>query len=229
MNLVTTEYEHYIDLLEDLTRGQRATFSTIIICLPRAEFLSHLGAQIHRLSNFDEQADEARRDGVSADEAGSAAGTHRLLLPTLQLLAVSQHVRLIYCPSIPSLRARLATYSRQQEDTPGSSRLFMVDMLALHHGTSEFTLQGLSRTFSSAVSAANATSSDLTLVECKDARDPTHPDRGSRLWDTQVPLLSGSVKIGLEGSRWSGRALTIRRIASRWFVFREVQTRQASS
>ena len=102
-------------------------------------------------------------------------------------------------------------------------QLLVLDMLALHHGTLEFTLQGLSRTLATAVSAAHRSHSDLTVIECQDIHDPTNPNRGTRLWDAQVPLLSGSVKIRLEGSRWAGRAMTIRKIASRWFTFEKIK------
>jgi hypothetical protein len=218
MNVGTTKYEYYTDLLEDLTHSQQTADTTVIICLSRTEFLSHIAAQIHRLSNSEDLEDARSPVDLTANVAESASSVHRFLIPTLQLLSVSQRMRLAYCPNIPSLRAYLSTYSSQQESAaPSRSRLIIVDLLALHHGTSEFTLQGLSRTLATAVSAASSASSDLTLTECKDIRDPTHPDRGSRLWEAQVPLLSGSVRIGLEGSRWSGRALTIRKVASRWF------------
>ncbi|KPI35140.1 uncharacterized protein AB675_1343 [Cyphellophora attinorum] len=230
MNVVTTKYEYYIDLLEDLTRSQQIADTTVIICLSRTDFLSHVAAQIHRLSTSEQPEDAGSPGDLTADVTESASSQHRFLVPTLQLLSVGQHMRLAYCPNIPSLRAYLSTYGSQQESTaPSRSRLIIVDLLALHHGTSEFTLQGLSRTLATAVSVASSASSDLALTECKDIRDPTHPDRGSRLWEAQVPLLSGSVRIGLEGSRWSGRALTIRKIASRWFQIEDEPRRGTAS
>ena len=56
--------------------------------------------------------------------------------------------------------------------------------------------------------------------------DPTNPNRGSRLWDAQVPLLSASVKLGQDGSRWGGRATSIRRIAARWFTFADAKGKE---
>lgn len=223
MKFVRTNYDYHIDLLEDLTRQQPHSAPTsIIICLSRAELITLVGAEIHRHSNIETREDDSDRQVDPVDVASHGTHMHGFSVPALQLLAVSQHITLIYCPTIPSLRARLSTMIGSQEHvTSASHRLVIVDLLALHHGTSEFTLQGLSRTLAAAVSAASAVSADLNLVECKDVRDPTHPGRGSRLWEHQVPLLSGSVKIGLEGSRWAGRALTIKKIASRWFQFED--------
>ena len=218
---VSTKQEFYTDLLEHLTRRQDWTSNTVIICSSRVDFLDQLVTQIHRRSEIHIEQDPIHQPQAEEDSDHDASRVHPFLLPAIHLLAISQHIRLIYCPTVPSLRAYLSTYVHQQPEnaTTGQPHLTIVDLLALHHGTSEFTLQGLSRTMSTAVSAAHTNAMNLTLAECKDIRDPTNPDRGSRLWESQVPLLSGSVKIGLEGSRWSGRALTIRKIASRWFQF----------
>lgn len=62
---------------------------------------------------------------------------------------------------------------------------------------------------------------DLRLVECKNFHDLDDPNRGYSLWDTQVPLLSGSVRLGGNGADWAGRAISVKMIASRWFEFEE--------
>jgi hypothetical protein len=143
----------------------------------------------------------------------------------LDLLASSQSIKLAFCPSIPTLRAYLSVFQPPSialsptSAPPPPPCLFIVDLLALHHGTSEFTLQGLSRTLASAISAAFQTKSTLTLVEVKDTNDQTNPNRGPRLWDTHVPLLNASIKIRQEGVKWAGRSVPIRSFARRWFTF----------
>lgn len=233
MHQISTRFDYYIELLEYLSRttatAERPTH--LVVCTSREDFHQQITRQILRQSVSATTHIAAEPNAIpspSEDNVHNAKFlAHPLLIPTLQLLAVSQHIRLTYCPSIPTLRAVLsATAFEKRLETAQRPCVYIVDMLALHHSTSEFTLQGLSRTLAAAVSAAHNAGADLTLVECRDVQDPSHPDRGSRLWDRQIPLLSGSVKIGLEGSRWSGRALTIKKIASRWFEFESVMRGQ---
>jgi hypothetical protein len=223
MNLVSTRHNYYIELLEELTRGTQCKSTTLVVCLPRADFLQHIVLQVQRQSeSATEETTEPHPDGPEQE-----SHAHPFMTPTLRLIAASRGVNLIYCPTIPVLRAWLSTHTTASAlQTTADSHLIIVDALALHHGTSEFTLQGISRTLAAAVSAAHGTRSRLTLIECKDIQDPSNPDRGHRLWDQQLPLLNGSVKIGLERSRWAGQSLTIRKIASRWFSFESVQSDQ---
>lgn len=222
MILASTKYDYYIDLLEELTGKQRCTATNVVVCLPRTDFLRQAAIQArHQSDDATERPAEpqsARPQAPAGQESESLKCS--FLTPTLRLLAASRAISLTYCPTIPTLRAWLSTYSaRRDMQDADAPHLVIVDLLALHHGTSEFTLQGLSRTLAAAVSAAQATRSHLTLTECKDVRDPSNPDRGARLWDRELPLLSASVKIGQEGSRWVGRSVTVRKIAARWFTF----------
>ena len=99
--------------------------------------------------------------------------------------------------------------------------------MSLHHGTSEFSVQGLSRSLSLAVSAAAARSAtQLRLAECADVHDPSNPAMGFRVWDSQVPLLSGSVRLSGEGGNWAGRSISVRRVVARWFIFEERKRRE---
>jgi hypothetical protein len=98
--------------------------------------------------------------------------------------------------------------------------MLIFKLIQLHHSTSEFSAQGLSRTLACVVSAAARSNvTHLRLVECNDLRDPSNPHGGARIWNEQVPLLSWSVRIGGEGASWAGRAISVRHIAARWFKF----------
>jgi hypothetical protein len=139
----------------------------------------------------------------------------------------------VYCPSIDILRAYLSSYAAPvvapKSTSPVSSPkplLAILDLVLLHHATSEFSVQGLMRTFASAVEAANRNSMDLLLCECKDTHDPTNPSRGPRLWDADVPLLSSSVRLGSDGSSFAGRMVNVRRVAGRWFSFEKSRHRE---
>lgn len=57
------------------------------------------------------------------------------------------------------------------------------------------------------------------LCECTNAVDPTNARWGGGLWDTQVPLLNGSVRLRGEEGNWGGRGVSVKQIAQRWFEF----------
>ena len=98
--------------------------------------------------------------------------------------------------------------------------MLILKLIQLHHSTSEFSAQGLSRTLACAVSAAARSNvTHLRIVECNDLHDPSNPHDGARIWNEQVPLLSCSIRIGGEGASWAGRAISVRHIAARWFKF----------
>jgi hypothetical protein len=97
--------------------------------------------------------------------------------------------------------------------------LVIQDMVALHVGTTEFSAQGLSRTFAASAESASRANMDLLLCECTNAVDTTSADSGSNLWDTQVPLLNGSVRIRGEEGNWGGRGVSAKQVAQRWFDF----------
>lgn len=228
MNLVSTDCDYYIELLEQLTRRARCTPTNVVVCLPRPDFLRHVALQVQRQSEPAVIEDTTEpQSGVQHDVHDPAPSAHSFMVPTLRLIAASRAINLIYCPTIPVLRAWLSGHGTEPASLAADRpQVVILDLLALHHGTSEFTVQGLSRTLATAVSAAQSSGSDLTLAECKDIEDPSNPDRGRRLWDAQLPLLSGSVKIGLERSRWAGQPITARRVASRWFRFTGSHDRQ---
>ena len=209
MQQISTRFNFALELLESLVKDHKELATSVVVCSSRDDFFNQILLQLHQHSTS---------EVPSSQEPKERAIQHPLLVATLDHLAASSSTKLVYCPSLPILRACLSGYAAQS-CSDSEARLVILDMIALHHGTSEFTLQGLSRTLATAASAAHLTQSDLRLVECKDIADPTNPDRGPQLWDTQVPLLSGSIKIGPEGSGWAGRAIIIRKIAARWFSF----------
>ncbi|KAJ5620005.1 hypothetical protein N7510_003989 [Penicillium lagena] len=161
------------------------------------------------------------RDGflaqLSAVIQSQQAPNHELPSKTIAILAKSSKIQLAFCPSLESLRAHLAVLLSAQND--GRRLLAILDAVALHASTTEFSGQGLSRTFATAVEAASRTNSELRLCECCDAIDPTNTDCGRPLWDAHVPLLNGSVRIRGEERAWGGRGVTVRRVAQRWFEF----------
>ncbi|EKV10335.1 hypothetical protein Pdw03_8140 [Penicillium digitatum] len=195
------------DLLQQLLEGNSDTH--LIVCATKAEFLVQLTAAI-------------RSQCAGPDTAAS----HGLLTKTIGLLARSSKIRLAFCSSLESVRAYLAILGpavgvvSETGSLPHDRQLLAVlDMMALHVTTSEFSAQGLSRTLASAVEASARAGTDLRLYECINALDPSSAVRGSKLWDTNVPLLNGSVRMRSDQSSWGGRGVTVRRVAERWFEF----------
>src|ERR1700722_313155 len=224
MKATITNFEYATDLLEHLI-DVHASPTTLAICSTRKDFLAQIAPAI--LTPRPQETPPSQESFIDDDPAPKSNPLpHRLLIPTLQLLARSRTIKLVYCSSIDTLRAYLSSYAAPvvvPESTSSVSSpkplLAILDLVLLHHATSEFSVQGLMRTFASAVEAANRNSMDLLLCECKDTHDPTNPSRGPRLWDTDVPLLSGSVRLGSGGSSFAGRMVSVRRVAGRWFSF----------
>jgi hypothetical protein len=223
MPVVSTRYEYSLELLENIIH-QRSTPGpiTLVVCGERKHFFSGLTRQIFSQSTSEEPRNIIARPSVEyeqLDDTRQIQAKHAFLTPTLSLLAASKNIRLTFCPTVSVLRAYLSTCSPNSELLENKSELLVLDLLALHHGTSEFTVQGLMRTFATLISTSHQHRRSLTLVECKEVDDNSNPARGPALWDAQVPLLGGSIKIGQEGARWAGRSLTIRKVAARWLSF----------
>ena len=198
-----------------------APASTLIVCATRGAFLRQLLLSVTS-STLEHDAEHEGDDQTSNS-------TQLLLIPTIRLLALSRNVKIAFCPEISHLRALLSVFTAPPAAPEGvSSRvdtfqplLAILDMVSLHHGTLDFSAQGLSRTFAMAVEASARERFGLVICECKDMYDQQNPHRGRRLWITQVPMLSGSVRLGGDGSGWAGRTITVKEVARRWFTFKK--------
>ncbi|KIW33731.1 uncharacterized protein PV07_00557 [Cladophialophora immunda] len=224
MNSIIVKYNYELELLEDVLQEPSHVPTELVICSPRGDFLGQLVGQLDQLRD---------RSGVQTPPLQEEPDTHSeerlsdprsiLLSRTLHVLSASQLVNLVFCPTIPVLRGYLSGYVSRTvaPSTQSMGPIIILNLLAMHHGTSEFTLQGLSQTLAAAVSAGHRTNRALKLVECKDINDPLNPDRGPRLWQAEVQLLSAAVKIGEPGQSWGRRTISAMRIASRWFRVEE--------
>ncbi len=204
------------DLLKDQLRAQHG-HTTLIICSPKKQFLQQL---IPFLSAPEPAEAVASDEDAEAEQTHQSEQAHSLLQPTLLLMSVSKATKLSFCPTINTLRAYLSSLTTlDQTKSPPRASLIIVDLILLHHATSEYSVQGLMRSLAPAVEASTRNQVDLQLCECRDVHDVENPDRGPRLWDAQVPLLSGSVRLRGEDAGWSGRTVSIRAIVGRWFEF----------
>lgn len=207
-----------LELLQDMLSVQHGS-NTLVVCSSKSQFLDQLTPLIPLISG-QQPVQEPLADVPEDEQTCGGVQPHSLLDPTLQLISTSKATKVAFCPTIDSLRAYLSSFAPADRDKshPRGSLLIM-DLILLHHATSEFSVQGLMRTLASAVEAAARNLVDLQLCECNDVRDLQNPYRGPRLWDTQSPLLSGSVRLRAEDAGWSGRIISVRSIVGRWFDF----------
>jgi len=205
----------------------QAMHATVVICSTRELFLEDMYASM---------------PNVDGNEYGDDGAAHPLLVPTIHQLAISRTIKLAFAPTLAHLRAYLATYESDTGSDSHSTTLnqeksirimAILGMLHLHCCTSEYSAQGLSRTFAIAVETATATSRRLVVVEA-----PKFTPGGEELmhaaendavvssdpWKDQVPLLNGSTRFGREDRIWAGRTVEAARIASRWCKFAQSET-----
>ncbi|KAI4107696.1 MAG: hypothetical protein LQ339_002603 [Xanthoria mediterranea] len=199
--------------------------STVVVCLSREAFLDRLSLSLHT-----ETADSSTH--IDETEQNSPP----LLIPTIYQLATSRTVTVAFASSLPHLRAYLASYlplRNPPDDSahlprPGqqSPLLAIYGLINLHRTTTEYSVQGLSRSLAIAVEAADAWSMPLTLVEALEDWESSNLESGPEAaavtandpWKEQVPLLSSSVLPSDERLR-TGRTVEIRAVIAKWCSF----------
>ncbi|PLN76548.1 hypothetical protein BDW42DRAFT_19189 [Aspergillus taichungensis] len=181
---------------------------SLIICSTRDSFLVNLALTIQ-------------------SQPKHTPNIQELLKDTIGLLANSTRVRLIFCPTLEHLRAYIGVLRPTNDDNvqhgtaAGQNQrpplVAILNCLALHLPTSEFSAQGLSRTLAAAVEVTSQKGMDLVLCECRDAASSADPMRGEALWYAQVPLLNSAVRTGGDNAAGGGLTVPVKSIAQRWF------------
>lgn len=190
----------------------------LVVCSTRARFLEQLSAGLSARTR------EAQTEASNSDELQGleAEAQHHLLTKTIGVLANSRRVHLVFCPSLEHFRAYLSSLKPPQPTNQnvaaacGTTNIIILDLVALHYMSSEFSAQGLSRTLALTIETAARTASSILLCECEDAAVLRNPNRGHRLWDLHLPILSGPSR-----PEDGGRQLSARNVAQRWFCFED--------
>ncbi|GCB22162.1 hypothetical protein AAWM_05047 [Aspergillus awamori] len=208
---------------------QDAPTTLLLICSTKEQFLEHL---LLASSSFSGRGTEEHQHH------------HQILTKnTIGVLSKSSSINIVYCPTLENLRAYLSvirspegkaagggglqgeliTEEKEEQTRRTPSLMAILGPLALHVPTSEFSAQGLSRTFAAAVEVAAREGMDLVLCECRDAVDSNGGGngRGEVLWHTQVPLLNSSVRVGEESTSYRGGRVPVKRVLQRWFEFND--------
>ncbi|CAG8982532.1 hypothetical protein HYALB_00002315 [Hymenoscyphus albidus] len=229
------------ELLEYVLSHQ-AYPTTIIICQPRASFLTSLLNSV----------DTTPHDNLG--DTQSPLPRHNLLVPTLHQIATSKHINLVFVPTVSHLRAVLPAFPPtpadekpplQKFDKPGRQvpLLVVYGLVELHRDTSEWSAQGLSNSVSNLVEAGWRSERRVVAIEDRGldeeyyetvleegeeegVEEGTEDDRKwkqlCKVWEQRVPILNGSVKragLDSEDGAWSGRTVEVGRVLGRWFRF----------
>jgi hypothetical protein len=224
--------------------SQYARPVTLIICQPRAKFLSSLQVFVTSTQPSLPQDDEV------PDAYSEQQPPHPLLIPTLRQIATSRSIKLVFIPTVSHLRAYLAVFPSSDdanaglsgftENTKERSLLVVYGLVELHRDTSEWSAQGLGNSIAGLVEAGWRGQREVVVIEERkiDLDDDLElGDLGieneegrrrdsSKVWEQRVPMLNGSVKrAGMESEDggWSGRTVEVGRILGRWFRFEEGQ------
>lgn len=245
-------------VLEDIELGDFFQFvldrhgpsSTLVVCSSKEAFIRKLQAVISRsTTDTEHQQPESPIDTAPAEqpETKSAPRQHRWITPTLRLLVSAQTLKLAFCEDVTHLRAYLAADGYRNESPPAPNAfatsntsqrmLAILNPIALHRPTSNFSAQGLNRTLSIAVDAAHQSGSKLVIAECplqeasqaksdeitgNEDSDPAPVPEDRDIWDEEVSILNVATKTFGAGERgWVGRTVKLRTIASRWCVFQK--------
>ncbi|KAI9649699.1 hypothetical protein NHQ30_002280 [Ciborinia camelliae] len=159
--------------------GHSAYPTTILICKPRAAFLSSLLADItsNTLPPSASSNDiPSSPPNPTCTTVQSQTPAHTLLLKTLHQISLSRHISLIYIPTTSHLRAYLSVHSPETSskveappdrkwDKVGKKRAMVVvyGLVELHRDTSEWSAQGLSRSLAGLVAMGGR---DERVVVC---------------------------------------------------------------
>lgn len=200
--------------------------TTVVVCSTRELLLNELCASV---------------SNINLDGETNYEDPHPFLVPTIHQLATSRTVHLTFAPTLPHLRAYLASVepsleprlvARGRSTSQFLPTLAIFGLLELHRSTSEYSAQGLSRTFAIAAEAATAARRKLIVIEPLVSRleeesvDATAVERINPLnpWSEQIPLLNGSIRLG-DGDRvWAGRTVEAARVVSRWCHFVQLES-----
>ncbi|KAL1971444.1 hypothetical protein VTN31DRAFT_2065 [Thermomyces dupontii] len=219
-------------LINSLLRNNNARSTTLIVCSTRAQFLQRL-ISASRVSRSAEHNQHPAAEDAEREAAATDTGASFLLDTSIAVLAQAREIRLAFCPTVDHLRAYLLAYNsrhvspvQEDEERP---LLAVLDAIAVHQPTSEFTAQGLSRTIAMMVEVAARANSDFLLYESTDVAGSVNPGRSRLPWDMQVPLLNITARSGHRSTQQSNQEVPVRRIIQRWLHLVESEPEQAAS
>lgn len=197
--------------------------TTLIICQPRASFLTSLNSvDITSPQRPEPPLAQDESEGPPPEEPPRR---HNLLIPTLHQIATSRHINLVFIPTLSHLRAYLTAFPPPASDPPPEQKfdklgrqvplLVVYGLVELHRDTSEWSAQGLSNSVSNLVEAGWRSEKGVVVTEDRgldeeyygamlEGEEEEAEIEGSveerkrkqvcRVWEQKVPILNGSVR-----------------------------------
>lgn len=184
-----------------------------------------------RESLLEELLSSTTLQSPDAEDEQSGVGLSLLLTNTIELLALTPSIKIVYVESILHARAYLSTLDGQLdhfEFNVASQRptLAIWGLIHAHKMTSEYTAQGVFRSLSLAIDAAHYTCRGLVVAECslidgrtRDEEEPNVTDAG--FWEQRIPLLNQSIKLDRDRRQLAGQGIAIRDIVRKWCTIKE--------
>lgn len=205
--------------------------TTLICCVSRSDYLADL---------------QAKLQGTPTTRLPTLDGGCDFSSPTLQVLATSRKVNLAFTPTLPHLRAYLATFNSSTNQVAAWLQcrqssfpmpiLLILGLVDLHRSTNEHSAQGISRTIAIAVEAARLAGLKLIFGEYHKGADNNDVNEihegvtgfSNRVaqdpWTEQIPLLSGSVRFGNNEELRTGSTVDVGNVLGRWCKFVTLDT-----
>lgn len=227
------------ELLAHVLRHHRHP-TVLVICGTRQHFMSMLVQDV-----LQQQISLGLHGAthLSAKEAQTLSiPAHDLLVAPLAQVAVSRHIRLVFVPTVTHLEAWLSVFEpgdtnippppQRDQQPPQEPRLareasrpllLAYGFLSLHRDTSEWSAQGISKATAALVEAASRTGFQATVVEPLELDEHGDVRDLESLLHESAPVLSGSIRRGIDEERWTGRTVNVGGIIRRWFVIQEVE------
>ena len=187
--------------------------STIVICSSRDAFLDSLLQSTQCPTRTSPRSD--------------------ILEPTIELIDRASSIEVVFCPTLQHLRAFLSTYTTvTKSDSPNNLRmtkrdgkipaLALLNVINQHRETSEFSAQGISRTFAAAIEAALHSRRQLVICECSPKYASKNESQGQPdVWEEQVQIMNDINRTSQSADApWMTSTITIRRIIARWCLFK---------
>ncbi|KAL6719283.1 hypothetical protein ACLMJK_003522 [Lecanora helva] len=203
--------------------GRHQAPTTLLICSTKEDFLKDFLSSSHNSQSVSES--ERDEDGQTPDS---------LLIPTIDLIARSSTVKLAFVPTLPHLRAYLASYrpsSKSPNQVVGTSGhrvplLGVWGLACLHRSTAEHSAQGFSRSLSLAIEAASYGDQKLVLGEPPMVHDAGELDDADASnvtsedpWKEKLPLLNGSIRFGGDDRILAGKTVEVEKVVAKWCRF----------
>ena len=222
--MIALRFATPVDFLEYMLQDHAAS-NTIVICSSREAFLEDVLLSIRQ---------SAVEPTAETMEEGHIGSRHSLMTPTIHLLARSRTIGIAFTPTLPHLRAYIASIGLNVGIDPGvtadtnpeaqSPTLAIFGLTEIHRSTSEYSAQGLSRTLSAAVEASLALgrkliiAEPLTAIKDEDAMASSNQEdeAPSDPWMEQIPILNNSIRSGGDQRVWAGRTIEVARVVGRW-------------